>query len=134
MLAAAIFKSLVAVFGPDMLNIMRPEGDLYKLFTFVGDAGYYFFPLLIGYTAAKKLNASPVLGIFLGGIMIHPTFMAMVDEGTPFTVYGIPVSVQNYASTILPILLSVWVMSYIEKYSCANISTHKRTKRSKCTQ
>ncbi|NBH82792.1 PTS fructose transporter subunit IIB [bacterium C-53] len=115
-LAAAIFKSLVAVFGPDMLNIMSPEGDLYKLFTFVGDAGYYFFPLLIGYTAAKKLNASPVLGIFLGGIMIHPTFMAMVDEGTPFTVYGIPVSVQNYASTILPILLSVWVMSYIEKF------------------
>ena len=44
------------------------------------------------------------------------SFMAMVDEGTPFTVYGIPVSVQNYASTILPILLSVWVMSYIEKF------------------
>lgn len=115
-LAAAIFKSLVAIFGPDMLNIMSAEGDLYKLFTFVGDAGYYFLPLLIGYTAAQKLKASPVLGIFLGGIMLHPTFMAMVDEGTPFTVYGIPVSVQNYSSTILPILLSVWVMSYVEKF------------------
>lgn len=115
-LAAAIFKSLVAVFGPDMLNIMSPEGDLYKLFTFVGDAGYYFFPLLIGYTSAKKLGASPVMGIFLGGIMIHPTLLGMAEEGTAFTVYGIPCSVQNYTSTILPILLSVWVMSYVEKF------------------
>lgn len=115
-LAAAIFKSLVAVFGPDMLNLMSPESDLYKLFTFVGDAGYYFFPLLIGYTAAKKLEASPVMGIFLGGIMIHPTMLAMVEEGSTFTVYGIPCSVQNYTSTILPILLSVWIMSYVEKF------------------
>lgn len=115
-LAAAIFKSLVAVFGPDMLNLMSPESDLYKLFTFVGDAGYYFFPLLIGYTAAKKLEASPVMGIFLGGIMIHPTMLAMVEEGSAFTVYGIPCSVQNYTSTILPILLSVWIMSYVEKF------------------
>lgn len=54
----------------------------------MGDAGYYFFPLLIGYTAAKKLNASPVLGIFMGAIMLHPTFVNMAAEGTSFTVYG----------------------------------------------
>ena len=114
-LAAAIFKSIVAVFGPDMLGILQPETDLYTLFTFVGDAGYYFFPLLIGYTAAKNLGASPVLGIFMGGIMLHPTFVAMATEGTAFTVYGIPCSVQNYSCTILPILLTVWVMSYVER-------------------
>lgn len=115
-LAAAIFKSIVAVFGPDMLGILQPETDLYTLFTFVGDAGYYFFPLLIGYTAAKNLGASPVLGIFMGGIMLHPTFVAMATEGTAFTVYGIPCSVQNYSCTILPILLTVWVMSYVERF------------------
>ena len=114
-LAASIFKSILAVFGPDMLGILSPESDLYALFTMVGDAGFYFFPLLIGYTAAKKLNATPAMGIFLGGIMLHPTMVAMSAEGTAFTVYGIPCSTQNYASTILPILLSVWVMSYVEK-------------------
>ena len=115
-LAAAIFKSIVAVFGPDMLGILQPDTDLYTLFTFVGDAGYYFFPLLIGYTAAKKLNASPVMGIFMGGILLHPTFVSMATEGTSFTVYGIPCAVQNYGSTILPILLTVWIMSYVEKF------------------
>ena len=115
-LAAAIFKSLVSVLGPDMLGILQPESDLYTLFTFVGDTGYYFFPVLIGYTAAKKLGANPVMGIFLGGILLHPTFMTMATEGASFTVYGIPCSVQAYNATILPILLSVWVMYYVERF------------------
>lgn len=115
-LAAAIFKSIVAVFGPDMLGILSTESDLYKLFTFVGDAGYYFFPLLIGYTAAKKLNATPVMGIFMGAILLHPTFVSMAAEGTSFSVYGIPCTPQNYGSTILPILLTVWIMSYVERF------------------
>ena len=115
-LAAAIFKSLVAVFGPDMLGILSPDSTLYTLFTFVGDAGYYFFPLLIGYTAAKKLNASPVMGIFMGAILLHPTFVSMANEGASFDVYGIPCTPQNYSSTILPILLTVWIMSYVEAF------------------
>lgn len=115
-LAAAIFKSIVAVFGPDMLGILSTDSNLYTLFTFVGDAGYYFFPLLIGYTAAKKLNASPVMGIFMGAILLHPTFVSMANDGVAFDVYGIPCTPQNYSSTILPILLTVWIMSYVEKF------------------
>ena len=74
-LAASIFKMIVAVFGPDMLGVLSAESDLYVLFTFVGDAGYYFFPLLLGYTSAKKMDVSPVLGIFMGAIMLHPTMV-----------------------------------------------------------
>jgi beta-glucoside PTS system EIICBA component len=54
--------------------------------------------------------------MFLGGIMIHPTFVAMATEGAAFSVFGIPTKVQNYSSTILPIIMSVWVMSYVEKF------------------
>lgn len=115
-LAASIFKMIVAVFGPDMLGILNAESDLYTLFTFVGDAGYYFFPLLLGYTSAKKLGASPVLGIFMGAIMLHPTMVQMAADGTAFTVYGIPCNVQNYSSTLLPIILSVWAMSHVERF------------------
>jgi len=115
-LAASIFKMLVAVFGPGMLGVLAEGSDLYTLFTFVGDAGFYFFPLLVGYTAAKKLGVTPVMGIFMGAIMLHPTMVQMAADGTPFTVYGLPCTVQNYASTLLPILLSVWVMGYVERF------------------
>ncbi len=112
--ACAFFKMLSSLLGADMLNILPAESNLAILLTFVGDAGFYFFPVIIGYSAAKKFNVLPVLGILLGCIMMHPTFIELV--GQPFDVFGIPCNVQNYGSTVLPIILSVWIMSYVEKF------------------
>ena len=116
LIAGALFKTIVAVFGPDMLNVLSEKSDLYQLFTFVGDAAFYFFPVVIGYTAAKQFKCNPVIGMFLGGIMIHPSFTALVQSGAKFTVYGIPCNLQSYSATIFPIILSVWVMSYVERF------------------
>ena len=66
LIAGALFKTIVAVFGPDMLNVLSEKSDLYQLFTFVGDAAFYFFPVVIGYTAAKQFKCNPVIGMFLG--------------------------------------------------------------------
>ena len=112
--ASAFFKMLVAVWGPDVLDVLHEGNDLYTLFTFVGDAAFYFFPVIVGYTSAKKFNLNPVLGILMGAILIHPTFVGLV--GKEFTVYGIPCNVQSYASSIVPIILSNWVMSYIAHF------------------
>ena len=116
LLAASMFKMLVAVLGPSMLNIMSETSDLYTLFTFVGDSVFYFFPVFVGYTSAKKFGVTPVLGIMIGAILLHPTWVTLVESGTAFHVYGIPASLQSYSSTLLPVILSVWVMSYIEKF------------------
>ncbi|MBM7539878.1 PTS transporter subunit EIIC [Amphibacillus cookii] len=113
---AAFFKMIPAVFGPTMLDWIAEGSDIYVLATFVGDAGFYFFPVLIGYTSAKKFNASPLMGILLGSIMLHPTFVQLAEEGQSFSVFGIPTLVQNYANTMLPIIMSVWIMSYLERF------------------
>ncbi|MBQ9159424.1 MAG: PTS transporter subunit EIIC [Erysipelotrichaceae bacterium] len=115
LIGAAMFKTVLSILGPDMLKLFTAESDVYKLLDFVYDAGFYFLPIYIGYSAAKKLNASPVLGMFLGGILLAPDFMAMANEGTAFTVFGIPCSVNNYSQSVLPIILSVYVMSHVEK-------------------
>ena len=115
MMAASMFKMLVAVLGPDMLGIMTAESNLYTLFTFVGDAGFYFMPIFVGYTAAKKMGANPMIGMFLGAVLIHPTFVGMVGSEVSFDVLGIPCTPQSYSSTILPIILSVFALKYVEK-------------------
>ena len=115
LMVAVIFKMVTAVFG-DMLGWIPVESDLYTLFTFVGDAPFYFIPVLLGYTSAKKLGASPMVGAVLGAIMIHPTLVGIAAEGASFKVLGMNASVQTYSSTILPILLSTFVMSYVEKF------------------
>lgn len=114
--ACAFFKMFVAILGQDLLNVLPAESDLFILLTFVGDAGFYFFPVIVGYTAAKKFGVTPVLGILLGAILIHPTFIQMIADGDQFTVFGFPVYMTNYSGTIIPTILSVWVMSYVEKF------------------
>lgn len=116
LIAASLFKTIAAIIGPDMLGLVNAESDLYVLFTFVGDAGFYFFPIMIGYTASKRFGCNPILGMFLGAIMLHPTFVALAQGEEAFTVYGIPCHVQNYSSSIIPIMLSVFVFSYIERF------------------
>ena len=116
LIAASMFKTLAAILGPDMLHWVSDKDALYILLTFTGDAGFYFFPIMIGYTAAKHFNCNVILGMFIGAIMLHPTFVQMAENKTNFNVYGIPCHVQNYSSTIIPILLSVFVFSYIEKF------------------
>jgi PTS system beta-glucosides-specific IIC component len=115
MIVAGMLKMLAAVLG-DMTGLISTEGDLYTLFTFVGDAGFYYFPVMIGYTGAKKFGCNPLLGIFMGGVLLHPTFLNIVSAGESFTVFGIPVTLASYSSSVLPMILITWAMSYVEKF------------------
>lgn len=115
-MAACLFKTVLAILGPDLLGLFTAESDIYKLLDFVYDAGFYFFPILLGFTAAKKLGANQMLGAYLGAILIVPDFMALVGAGESFSVFGIPCSLNDYSQSVLPAILSVWIMSYVEKF------------------
>lgn len=112
----SIFKMLAAVLGPTVLGVIAEKSDLYVLFTFVGDAGFYFFPILIAYTAAKKFDTSPVIAMLLSCIMMHPTLLQLAEQGKAFSVYGIPAVPKDYSNTFIPTIILVWIMSYVEKF------------------
>ncbi len=116
LMAACMFKTFLAIFGPDMLGVLSAESNLYKTLDFLYDAGFYFFPIFIGYSAAKKLGATPVLGAYLGAILIAPDFLAIVNAGEAFTVFGIPCALNDYSQSVFPAILSVAVMYYVEKF------------------
>ncbi|UQS82891.1 PTS transporter subunit EIIC [Bombilactobacillus folatiphilus] len=116
LVAASMFKMFAAVLGPSMLNWLSATSDTYQLFVFVGDAGFYFFPILIGYTAAKQFHAQPLVAMFLGAIMVHPTLLKLVTDKKNFAIFGLHMPLVNYSATIIPIILSVWIMSYIERF------------------
>lgn len=118
MMVAALFRTIAAVFGPSMLNLWAANSDIYNLFyNWLYDAGFYFMPVVLGWSAAKTLGASPVLGMMLGGVLIAPEMMTTVSSGAATTtVYGLPAIVNNYSSTVLPIILCVPVMWQVEKF------------------
>lgn len=121
LLTASLAKTVAAIVGPSLLDIVSETSDIFVLFNFAGDAGFYFLPIFIGYSAARKLNASIPINMLLGALLLHPTFVQIAESETAFSVFGIPTEAQVYASTVVPMLLIVWISNYIEnifdKYS-----------------
>jgi len=117
MMAAAMFKTVGTVIGPDLLNLVSGESDLYTMCMFMYDAFFYFIPLFIGYTASKKLNLNPVLGIMACAALIVPGFHDLVSAGvSTFHIYGIPAPVADYSNTVLPAVLTVFALKYIFEF------------------
>ncbi len=115
-LTGGLSRAIASLIGPTLLGLVTEESDVYILFyNLIYNAAFSFLPLYLGYTAAKKIGATPVLGLFLGGLFMSPTFSDMVDEGTQFTILGIDVLMASYSQTVLPIILSVPVLYVLEK-------------------
>ena len=115
-ICAGMIKMIVSIFGPAILGIIPEGSNLLTILTMAGDAPFYFLPVMIGYTGAKKFGLNPVTGLILGALLLHPTFTEIVAAGEPFTVYGIPATLVSYSSSVVPMILVTWVASYIEKF------------------
>ncbi|MCH4265876.1 MAG: PTS transporter subunit EIIC [Solobacterium sp.] len=122
MMAAAMFKTLEVVLGPDMLGFITSDSDFYKLCEFVYYGFFYFLPIYLGYTASKKVGLNPMLGAFAAGCLLVPDFVTLANtEGATFSVYGISARLMTYGQTVLPILLIVPVMSVVFKFFAKHI-------------
>ena len=113
--AAGLFKTIAVMFGPDLFGIWSITDDLYLLFDFAYNACFYFLPIYLGYTAAKKLGVNVILGMYVGGIMLVPGFVEIATTHESFTVLGIPCILGTYGNTIFPIILSVFALKYVDK-------------------
>lgn len=116
LILSGLIKMMASVCGPAMLHVIEETSDLYRLLSFVGDAGFYYFPIFVGLSGAKKFGCSPMLALLIGGIMLHPVYLEIVAAGTPFTVFGIPMTLVPYSSTVMPMIMITFVMAYVEKF------------------
>lgn len=116
LLAAGLFKTIGVVLGPTMLGVMAADSDLVRFMDMIYNAAFYFMPIYLGFNASRQIGLTPILGAFLGGMLIEPTFVSLAAEGTPLSVYGfLPCVPGAYAQTVLPILLTIPVAYAIER-------------------
>lgn len=113
MLGGGMIKVLVIVLP--MLGLLKADSQTIQFLSIFGDAPYYFMPLLLAYSASQKLKVTPALAMSVAGFLLHPNFVQMVADGNPMSLFGAPVTPANYGSSVIPILIMVWLMSYIEK-------------------
>jgi hypothetical protein len=94
---------------------LSTEGTTYTIISMVGNAALYFLPVLLAYTSAKKFGCDIMTSVFLGAIMISPTLIGLTEQGSFASLFGLPVKTVNYSSTVIPIILTIWIFSYVEK-------------------
>ena len=73
-------------------------------------------PFLIAANAAKVFHVNQSLSLIIAGVFQHPNFTAMMDSGNPIDFFSIPVTPMTYCYSVIPVILMVWIMSYIEKF------------------
>lgn len=126
--ATGMIKGFNALF--EALGWLTKTDGTYQILNAVGDCLFYFFPIFLGYTAAKKFNMNIFIGMAIGASLVYPSFTGLMDpsntplytlfEGTIFqspvyiTFLGIPVILMGYSSTVIPILISTYVGSKLE--------------------
>ena len=114
--AAGMIKAILALVVA--FNLVDKSGDTYRVLSFMADAAFYFLPILLASSAAKKFKCNPYMAMMLGGILLHPDFVNMVaaskESGEAIRILSLPITNAGYSSSVLPIILIVWFMSYVE--------------------
>ncbi len=93
------------------------SSSTYAILNLISDAAFYFMPVLLAYGAAIKFECNPVLAMTLACALLHPTWTGMVSAGEGVDFFHIPVQLVDYSYSVIPIILSVWLMSYVEKFA-----------------
>lgn len=96
-------------------NLVETTSSSYQVINFIGDVAFYFMPFLIAANAAKVFHVNQALALIIAGVFLHPNFTAMIASQDPISLFGLPITKFSYAYSVIPVILMVWIMSYIEK-------------------
>ena len=105
--ACGMIKGLNTILS--FAGIYSSTSGLYTLIDAIGDSIFYFFPVIIGYTSAKKFKLTPFVGMVIGLALCYPTI-----NGADLSIVGIQMNV-SYTSTVLPVILTVDVAAPMER-------------------
>ena len=107
------FLSLAVLLGMDS------NGSTYLFLNVIGDAPLYFLPLMLAYTASKKMGCNSFLAVAIAGALVHPNYTALITDAFNIhfsSVFGIPVTLASYNSSVIPVLLMVFALTYVERF------------------
>ncbi|MCK2200018.1 beta-glucoside-specific PTS transporter subunit IIABC [Corynebacterium callunae] len=129
MAGVGILKGLLAV--AVVANWIENTSTTYQILYAAGDAFFMFLPIILAITAARKFGASVFTAVTLAGALLYTqlqavsvlvdgevqkmTLLAFQQAGNDVTFLGIPVVLQSYTSTVIPIIIAVWVQSLLER-------------------
>lgn len=110
-----MIKAILAILV--LTKAIDTNGHTYYILNMISDAAFYFLPMLLAYGAALKFECNPILSITLAGVLLHPSWIALVNGNEAASLFAIKLTLVDYSGSVLPIIITVWIQSFIEKYA-----------------
>ena len=112
---AGMVKAVMALLV--VCNLIDKTSQTYYMLNLFSDGVFYFLPILLAFCEAQKLKCNPILAAGVAAMMLHPNWLALVTAGDPVNFFGvIPFTLASYGSSVIPIILVIFVQSYVEKF------------------
>lgn len=110
---AGILKGVLAL--AVAMKWLETSNQTYQILLAISDGIFYFMPLALAVSAGKKFGANPFVALALAAVLFHPALQTLFKAGEPIHFLSVPVPIVSYASTVIPILLAVWLLSHVER-------------------
>lgn len=111
---AGMVKVLIVVLTT--LGILTEGSQIYSILSALGEATFYFLPMLLVMSTSKKFNVNAYLLGAIVGVMLLPDFTTLLSSGEKISFLGLPVSPATYSYSVIPVILMAWIMKYIEEF------------------
>lgn len=110
--ASGILKGILVL--ATTFNVLSESEGAYQIWNATSDAIFYFLPLFIGFTAAKQLKVNQYVAVTIAGALVYPDLVSLLNESGGTEFFGLPIQAATYSASVIPILLAIWLLSYIE--------------------
>ncbi len=110
------FNVVAALIGPSFFKLVTEDSPLYTNFYYVGQAIIYFLPVLIAVPAARHFKTNQYISLVLACLLVYPSIIESLSSGT-YSFFGIPATDAKYSASVLPIMLTIFVQKYVEKFA-----------------
>lgn len=112
--ACGILQGILGIFVA--LNAIDTTGGTYQILNFISWTAFTFLPVLIAVTASKKFNVNTYAALVIACALVCPDYINMVNAGEPVYFLGMRIQLLSYTSSVIPIILAIWVASYVQKF------------------
>ncbi|MFJ4159882.1 beta-glucoside-specific PTS transporter subunit IIABC [Microbacterium testaceum] len=112
---AGIFKSFLIL--AVALGWLQTTDQTYQVLTAIPDAVFFFLPLLVTYTAAKKLDVNIPLALGIVGLLVFPTFAGLLTQEGGVALFGLTVPAIAYNAQVFPPILAVLLLAVVERFA-----------------
>lgn len=90
--------------------------NTYIILSAASDALFYFMPVILGYSAAKVFKTNEYIAMVIGATLCYPTIVSLMTEESAVTLFGLHVTKANYVSTVIPIILAIFILAYVQRF------------------